>query len=98
MRALTDVFVAGGFGQTILSDVSVLQKTDADDCYLIDDGLATVTALSQLLTLYNKAVDDADNDFQWPHNLVERERHPRKFRGLRAGGRLAPSLVEREQT
>ena len=71
VRALTDVFVAGGFGQTILSDVSVLQKTDADDCYLIDDGLATVTALSQLLTLYNKAVDDADNDFQWPHNLVE---------------------------
>ena len=39
VRALTDVFVAGGFGQTILSDVSVLQKTDADDCYPIDDGL-----------------------------------------------------------
>ncbi len=70
MRALTYVFVAGGFGQTILSDVSVLEKTDAGDCYLIDDGLATVTALSQLLTLYNKAVDDADNDFQWPRNLV----------------------------
>ena len=87
MRALTDVFVAGGFGQTILSDVSVLQKTDADDCYLIDDGLATVTALSQLLTLYNKAVDDADNDFQWPHIFGGdlRERHPRKIRGLRAG-------------
>ena len=71
VRELTGVFVAGGFGQAILSDVSVLQKTDADDRYRIDDGLATVTALSQLLTLYNKAVDDADNDAQWPHNLVE---------------------------
>ncbi len=71
MRALTDVFVAGGFGQTILSDVSVLQKTDADDCYFIDDGLATVRALSQLLTLYNKAVDDADENFESPQNLVQ---------------------------
>ena len=38
---------------------------------LIDDGLATVTALSQLLTLYNKALDNADDNFEWPHNLVE---------------------------
>ena len=33
VHALTDVFVAGDFGQPILSDVSVFQKTDADDCY-----------------------------------------------------------------
>ena len=71
VRALTDVFLAGGFGQTILSDVSVLQKTDADDCYLIDDGLATVTVLSQLRTVYNTALGDADDTFEWPHNPVE---------------------------
>ena len=61
------LFFAGGFGQTILSDISVLLKTDADDCFLIDDGLATVTALSQLRTLYDKAEEDAE----WPHSLAE---------------------------
>ena len=67
MRELASAFFAGGFGQAILSDISVLLRTDADDCFLIDDGLATMTALSQLRTLYNKAEDDAE----WPHNLAE---------------------------
>jgi len=63
---LKATFRAGNFGQTALSEIQLLTKTDADDRYLVDDGLASSTALIELEDEWNNDATEAE----WPANLI----------------------------
>ena len=67
---LKRIFREGGFSNTALSNVSLLRKTDASDQYIIDDGLASVTALKELEAEYGSDAGEF-HSVPWPANLVE---------------------------
>ena len=54
IKALQDIFLAGQFGLSCACGVTVLAVEDVDSCFLIDDGLSTVSALQGLKQSHQK--------------------------------------------
>ena len=54
IATLKQVFMEGGFGQSVTCNVSVLTSADSNDGALIDDGYSTVKALSECYEAFQK--------------------------------------------
>ena len=70
LTELADTFYAGQWGMHVFADICLLAATDMDGKRIVDDGLATITAL---LAMYVAFVEDADatpSREPWPANIV----------------------------
>ena len=64
VQQLMDTFDRGNFGQTALSQITFLPKTDCDGKQLIDNGLSACTALHRLYEKYQGKFDEAHETLQ----------------------------------
>ena len=78
-QELIDNFLAGRFKQSLFGEVCLLRKTDEDDKFIVDDGMATLGAMWFLEDKWMKNGGndptgnggEDPNDAPWHANLVE---------------------------
>ena len=68
---LREAFLGGAFQQSTFGDVCLLRKTDEDERWIIDDGLATTTVLRDLLQAWQARPDGDPTGEPWHQNLVD---------------------------
>ena len=71
LQELRDSFLGGAFQQSTFGDVCLLRKTDEDEKWIIDDGLATTTVMMELREQWVTNGGEAPNGECWPESLVE---------------------------
>ena len=70
VQELTEAFYRGEFGMSVTCDVQLLEAESTDNKKLVDDGLATVSALLQCRAARDSNPDDTPSGHPWPSNLL----------------------------
>jgi hypothetical protein len=68
---LQETFIGGAFQQSTFGEVCLLQKTDEDGKWIIDDGLATTRVLADLERSWKEDGGKDPTGEPWHHNLVD---------------------------
>ena len=70
VQELTEAFYRGEFGMSVTCDVQLMEAESTDNKKLVDDGLATVSALLQCRAARDANPDATPSGDPWPVNLL----------------------------
>ena len=70
VQELTEAFYRGEFGMSVTCDVQLMEAESTDNKKLVDDGLATVSALLQCRAARNSNPDATPSGDPWHANLL----------------------------
>ncbi len=68
---LSEAFLRGGFGMSVTCDVQVMDAESTDNKKLVDDGLATCSALLLCQAARYANPDATPSRHPWPANLID---------------------------
>ena len=71
VEELSEQFYAGQWGMNVLAGISILKTLDRDGRRIVDDGLATVSALRRMLDAFRTNGDLTPSGEEWPANIVK---------------------------
>jgi hypothetical protein len=71
VEELSELFYAGQWGMNVLAGISILKTQDRDGLRIVDDGLATVSALRQMLNAFRTNGELTPSGQEWPANIVK---------------------------